>query len=120
MKHILVVDDAAANRILIKHILVGENYQIIEASNGQEALQLIAEHIPDLIILDILMPIMSGWEVAEIVKSQADTAHVPIIGISSEMYEEQAKAQAIGFSALLMRPFDVNRLRALVEEILAE
>ena len=118
MKIILVVDDDFANYELIQHIFHSSRYQIIHAENGQHALELLTQYNPSLIILDMLMPIMNGWEVASILKSEASTAHIPIIGISSAGIDNKQRNNELQIDSFLSRPFNVHHLKQLVTQYL--
>lgn len=80
---ILVVDDDPNNQFIIKTMLHKDNYQTIVASNGEEALKYLEKEIPDLILLDIMMPKMTGHEVAEIIKKDSKLNEIPILFIST-------------------------------------
>jgi CheY-like chemotaxis protein len=120
MKTILVVDDDIANYELIQHILADSEYQIVHAENGKHALELLSQYTPSVIILDMLMPIMDGWQVADILKSQATTAHIPIIGISSGGVDNELRNETSEINEFLSRPFDVHHLKQLVTHYMDE
>lgn len=120
MKTILVVDDDFSNYELIQHILNNPKYQLIHAENGHRALELVAQYNPSLIILDMLMPIMNGWKVASILKSDAATVDIPIIGISSAGVDNEQRNNETEIEEFLSRPFDVRYLKQLVTHYLNE
>jgi len=80
---ILVVDDEANNRNVLVAQLGGDDYELLTAASGEEALALIDSRLPDLVLLDVMMPGISGFDVAEILKSEGRTAHIPIIMLTA-------------------------------------
>ena len=80
---ILVVDDEPNNRLLLKVMLAPDGYDVVTAAAGEEALAMIALHPPDLIVLDVMMPGMDGYQVAARIKSGDATRHIPIIMLTA-------------------------------------
>ena len=80
---ILVVDDEPNNRLLLKVMLTPDGYEVVTAAAGEEALALIARDPPDLIVLDVMMPGMDGYQVAARIKSDDATRHIPIIMLTA-------------------------------------
>lgn len=80
---ILVVDDEPNNRVLLQVMLSPDGYEVLTAASGTEALGMIADHPPDLIILDVMMPGMDGYQVASRIKSDAATMQIPIIMLTA-------------------------------------
>src|SRR4029434_4837372 len=76
---ILVVDDEAKNVKLLEAILLPRGYEVVHASNGEEALQQVQQERPDLILLDVMMPVMDGFEACRILKENADTRLIPVV-----------------------------------------
>ncbi|MBP8622993.1 response regulator, partial [Bacteroides sp.] len=76
---ILVVDDVISNVLLLKVLLTNEKFVVVTANNGREALEQMKAEKPDLVLLDVMMPDMSGFEVATLLKKDPETAEVPII-----------------------------------------
>ena len=118
---ILVADDESDIRNLTKIILENNGYQVSLATNGVEALQKAQDELPDLILLDVVMPDKSGWEVCKILKSKGKTKHIPII-ISTvlsvtfgnnERYAEEARA-----NAYLPKPFNKEELLTKIKKYL--
>ncbi|MEX2287591.1 MAG: response regulator [Planctomycetaceae bacterium] len=106
---ILIADDNQQNCELLEVYLTGEKYQIAVAADGQETLQKVAEFEPDLILLDIMMPKLSGYEVCQQLKRQKETRDIPILMVTA--LNEQgdiAKAVRAGCDDFLSKP--VNRL----------
>ena len=116
---VLIVDDERANRDVLKVMLAPEGLLLLTASSGEEALALLAHQPPDLILLDVMMPGMDGYEVAGKIKGNPDTSSVPIIMITAM---DDPKARLLGLSAgvedFLTKPVDRAELRVRVKNLL--
>lgn len=104
-KHILIVDDEFSNRLILKNILLQE-YEVNECSNGIEALDFIEMRRPDLILLDVMMPLMNGYEFCQAIKEDLETADIPILFITLLADTRQVvKAFDLGAADYLTKPF---------------
>jgi len=114
--NILIVDDLPANLQFLNSILVERNYQVRPAINGQVALKIVQKTLPDLILLDIQMPDMNGYEVCEQLKSNDKTCQIPVIFISalSEVFDK-VKAFSVGGVDYITKPFQAEEVLARVE-----
>ncbi|WP_286891301.1 response regulator, partial [Pseudoalteromonas sp. ESRF-bin5] len=81
--HVLIVDDQALNRILLSQMLKDEGYQVSMAFNGQEAIKVLEHKAIDIVLLDVIMPVMDGFETAKIIKNKYSEVYLPIIFITS-------------------------------------
>lgn len=119
MKTILIVDDEPFNLDYLEQELEDLNYEIITAVNGQEALEKIQNHLPDLVLLDIMMPVMDGFAVLEKVKADPATRAIPIIVISANN-DLQSVVRGIerGADDYLPKPFEPTILRARISSSL--
>ena len=116
---LLVVDDDNEIRMLLSDILQ-EKYNVLEASDGKEALDLLKECMPDLIICDIIMPGMNGFELIEQIKGQELTAHIPIILLSSDAsVDSKIESAHVGADAYLTKPFHEKHLLATIKQLLS-
>lgn len=118
-KKILLVDDTATVRMLERAIL-GSEYDFIEAQNGAEAVAQAVAKLPDLILMDLNMPVKDGIEGLEDLKRQATTRHIPVIIITSET--ELAKRERcirLGCVEYIDKPLDKTRLREVVRRYLS-
>ncbi len=106
--HILIVDDEESIRSLLKQELSEAGYFTSEASNGKEAIESIRENRPDLVILDIMMPEINGFDVAAILKNDPQTMDIPIIILS--IVQDKARGYRIGVDRYLTKPIDTPRL----------
>jgi len=111
---VLVVDDDPAARAITRRVLLKEGYAVIEAADGETGLRLAAEHHPDLITLDILMPGMDGWAVLGALKADPALAAIPVI--LQTMLDDRNMGFALGASEYLTKPIDRKRLAALVKQ----
>ncbi|KUK57965.1 MAG: Uncharacterized protein XD81_1314, partial [Bacteroidetes bacterium 38_7] len=115
---ILVVEDDVEIRLMIKELLES-SYAILEASNGREALEIISEQRPILVISDIIMPVMDGVEFVKKMKASDFTRHIPIILLSSKnSIESQIEGFETGADAYINKPFNFRHLEALVKSLL--
>jgi putative two-component system response regulator len=110
---VLVVDDLAANVELMKTMLIREGYQVVTASDGEQALQMVTDTQPDLVLMDVLMPKLSGYEVCERIKQNPVTRLTPVVLITA-LYERGDKIQGINAGAddFLTKPVNVHELKA--------
>jgi len=119
-KAVLVVDDTPANIHVIKGILQGD-YKIKAATSGEKALQIAAKvPLPDLIVLDVMMPEMDGYEVCRRLKAEPTTANIPVLFVTGHADDaERAKGMALGAVAYVTKPVDPEELLAHVARCLA-
>ncbi len=117
MPEILVVEDDEAIRGLVTEVLRDDGYEVGEAANGVEALDYVDHHRPDLIVLDLMMPIMDGWTFVEKCRRRACCCEVPIVvtSASHDLPKTAERLRAFGVRTCLAKPFDVDGLLALVE-----
>jgi CheY-like chemotaxis protein len=117
MPQILVVEDDAAIRGLVTEVLRDDGYEVREAANGAEALAELEGHEPDLIVLDLMMPVMDGWAFVEECRRKSRCAEVPIVvtSASHDLPRTAERLRSYGVRTCLAKPFDVEGLLALVE-----
>lgn len=111
---VLVVDDDANIRRMVIAALKRDGYQFLEAGNGRDALDVARQQQPDVIVLDLMMPILSGWDVLKERQHDDDLRRIPVILISANRDPEIASAVDQGVCAFLPKPFDIGALSALV------
>jgi len=110
-KKILVVEDSSTTRKVIAVTLSQNDYHVIEACDGIEALSRLNEHKPDLIILDIILPKMDGFKILSIIKSNSDFKETPVIMLTSkDSFFSKVKGRMAGSTAYLTKPFDPQKL----------
>ncbi len=118
---ILVAEDNAANRELIREILEGQGYEVLEAANGLEALEQIEERLPDLVIMDIQMPLIDGLEAVSKLRKNPRFTKTPVIALTAyAMSGDEEKALAAGFDGYLSKPMDVKQLLAYLHQFVPQ
>ena len=116
-KKVLIVDDDAVNLKLLRNIFDHDEFHVLQASRGLEAVKIAKTDHPDLIILDIVMPDIDGGEVANILKNDTSTQNIPIIFLSSLIKKEEEKYSSTRAGVYLMaKPFDRQKLLDKVRE----
>jgi two-component system, cell cycle response regulator DivK len=119
-KRILVVEDQPDNRRILRDLLGNAGYELIEAETGEEALTALEAQRPDLILMDIQLPVMDGYEATRRIRSNPDLKSIPIIAVTSyALAGDEAKALAVGCNAYVTKPFSPRALLAKVQEHLA-
>ena len=96
-----------------------DGYSFLEASNGRDALDLMRKHRPAVVVLDLMMPVVSGWDVLQERMSDAALSKIPVIIVSANREPELVKAIDKGICAFLPKPFDIGALTALVRSCVA-
>ncbi len=114
-KTVLLIEDNEDNRIIYETILRHYGYDVLTAADGPEGLQAALDHRPDLILLDISLPEMNGWEVASRLQSDERTRHAVIIALTAHVYlEDRMRARELGFHSYLAKPIEPKKV---VEEV---
>jgi len=115
----MVVDDSVTVRKVTSRVLEREGFLVVTAKDGVEATEMLARTKPDLMLLDIEMPRMNGFEVARVVRSSKDFSRLPIIMISSRTGEKhQQRARELGVNKFLGKPYQEDQLLNLLDELL--
>jgi len=118
MRKVLVVEDVDFNRELIVQLLE-DKYQVIEAVNGQQGVELAERERPALILMDLSLPIMDGWEATRRLKASADLRSIPVIALTAHaMKGDKEKAIAAGCDDYLTKPLDEDVLMARIAKYL--
>jgi two-component system cell cycle response regulator DivK len=118
-KRILVVEDQPDNRRIVRDLLTRSGYEIIEAMTGEEGVTLAETQLPDLILMDIQLPIIDGYEAARRIKANPELRHIPIIAVTSyALSGDDVKAFAAGCDDYVAKPFSPRALLAKVREYL--
>ncbi len=120
-KRILVVEDQEDNRQIIRDMLALTDYEISEAENGEEALAEIAKQRPDLILMDIQLPIMDGYTATRRIKGDPALRSIPIIAVTSyALSGEDKKAREAGCDDYIPKPYSPRELLAKVRQYLSD
>jgi len=118
-KLILVVEDQEDNRRILRDLLTSADYQLIEAENGVEALAAAAKDRPDLILMDIQLPVMDGYEATRRFKADPASAAIPIIAVTSyALSGDEAKARDAGCDDFVPKPYSPRQLLAKIRKYL--
>lgn len=115
---ILVVDDTPQNVRLLEAVLSPLGHRIVTATNGQEALEAVAREGPDLVLLDIQMPVMDGYETCRRLRGDEATVALPVVMITASGDSEKVKGLECGADDFIAKPFDASELRARVKSML--
>jgi two-component system cell cycle response regulator DivK len=116
-KRILVVEDQEDNRQIVRDLLTTTDYEVSEAENGEEALTAVAQQRPDLILMDIQLPIMDGYEATRRIKADPALRAIPIIAVTSyALSGDEEKARAAGCDDFVPKPFSPRQLLAKIRK----
>ena len=115
---VLLVEDNWDNRAIYRTMLEVSGYRVLEASNGAEAVELARDEAPDLILMDLSMPVMDGWEAMQRLRADARTAGIPVCAVSAHVVlgGEWTRVQEAGFACYLTKPIEPKDVLREVEE----
>src|SRR2546421_11708331 len=120
MKRVLIVEDVAFNRDLLVQLLE-EDYELLTAANGAAGIELAERERPDLILMDLSLPIVDGWEATRRIKANPGLRHIPIIALTAHaMMGDEDKARAAGCDDYLSKPIDEDLLFEKLGHFLGE
>ena len=120
-QRVLIVEDQADNRAILRDLLSNAGYDLIEATDGEEGVALAESKRPDLIVMDVQLPIIDGYEATRRRKSNAALKSIPIIAVTSyALSGDEMKARAAGCDAYVAKPFSPRQLLAKIREHLPE
>jgi DNA-binding response OmpR family regulator len=118
---ILVADDEADILALVAYRLKQDGYEVVQATNGEEAVEMGRELIPDLAVIDVMMPFMDGYEVTELMRGAKETERVPVILLTARIQDADVKrGTEAGADAYIKKPFSPDELKTRVAALLAE
>lgn len=116
--HVLVVDDSEINREVAQRILEDDGASVSLANDGQAALAWLAEHTVDVVLMDIQMPVMDGYEATQLLRASAYGANLPVIALTAGAFKAQQDAAcAVGMNAFISKPFNVEELMATIQRL---
>jgi two-component system cell cycle response regulator DivK len=114
-ERILVVEDNEKNMKLFRDVLVATGYRTLEATSGNEAVEMASEHAPDLVLMDIQLPDLDGVQALHRLRAEARTATIPVLALTAQaMHGDRERFLAEGFDGYLSKPVDVRELIATV------
>ena len=119
MTTILIVEDNELNRDMLTRRLVRKGFEVLQATNGEEGVRVARERNPDLVLMDMSLPVMDGWQASRVLKSYASTAHLPVIALTAHVMPGDAeKAMFAGCEDYDTKPVDLVRLIGKIERLL--
>jgi DNA-binding response OmpR family regulator len=120
-KRILIADDEPSIVAALEYLLQQGGYEVLIARNGDEALDLLEQRIPDLVLLDVMMPRKSGYEICSRIRHQAEWRHIKVIMLSAKGRDAEInKGLAIGADLYVTKPFSTRELMAKVDGLLGQ
>lgn len=118
-RKILLVEDNLDNQAVYRLILEHSGFQVILTERGDEAVEIARSELPDLILMDISIPGMDGWEATRILKGDDGTAHIPVIALTAHAFEkDRERAEELGCDGYMAKPIEPRRALAVVVEVL--
>jgi len=118
-RRVLVVDDELYIRNILDFSLGSEGFEVVTAADGEEALKKALDLVPDLIVLDVMMPKIDGFEVCRAVKAKGETKHIPVILLTArDSDKDRDKGQEVKCDAYITKPFSPNKLAETIHEFL--
>jgi two-component system cell cycle response regulator DivK len=119
-KRILLVEDTEDNRQLVRDLVASAGYDLLEAEDGEAGMSMAARHRPDLILMDMQLPVLDGYEASRRIKADPELRGIPIIAVTSyALSGDEAKARAAGCDGYVAKPFSPRQLLAKIAELLA-
>jgi two-component system, cell cycle response regulator DivK len=120
MARILLVEDNELNRDMLSRRLVRRGFEVLMAENGAEAVAMTSEHKPDLVLMDMSLPVIDGWEATRRLKADTSTAAIPVIALTAHaMASDRTRAMEAGCDDYDSKPVDLPRLLEKIEGLLA-
>ena len=118
-KRILIIEDTEDNRRILRDLLTHAGYDLIEADDGAKGVAMAAEHRPDLILMDIQLPTIDGYEATRQIKANPDLRHIPIVAVTSyALSGDEAKTMAAGCDGYIAKPFSPRKILAMMRDLL--
>jgi two-component system cell cycle response regulator DivK len=118
---VLVVDDFEDNRAMYAEYLAHSGYRVEQAANGEEAVEITRRLKPDVVVMDLSLPIMDGWEATRRLKAEEGTRHIPVIALTGHALAGHSRgAREAGCDAFLAKPCLPEKLVAKVEELMRD
>jgi two-component system cell cycle response regulator DivK len=118
-KRILVVEDTEDNRQILRDLLTAAGYELLEAVDGEAGVAMAKQHKPDLVLMDIQLPVVDGYEATRRIKSDPALKHIPIVAVTSyALSGDEEKARLAGCDAYIAKPFSPRQLLGKVRELL--
>lgn len=117
---ILLVEDNSDNRVIYSRALEYFGYTVLEALDGEEAIRIARASLPDLILMDISIPRVNGWDVTKILLGDESTKHIPIVALTAHaLPSDRARGAELGFARYLTKPIEPRRVIEEIQRVLA-
>ncbi len=117
---VLIVEDNQDNRVIYRTFLEHHGYTVLEASDGEAGVRSVREHLPDIVLMDISMPVLNGHEATKILKADPATASIPVVALTANaMADDRRLAMEAGCDSYLAKPAEPRRVLAEVQRMLA-
>ncbi|MBD1845895.1 response regulator [Cyanobacteria bacterium FACHB-63] len=117
MTSVLIVDDAAFSRRMLRKYVEAEGYQVLEASNGQQALEMVQQHHPSCILTDLLMPDVDGFQLLQMLQEQGEV--IPIVIITADIQDaSRERGVALGAASFINKPAKEDQVRQTIRQLL--
>lgn len=113
-KRVLVADDLEDSRHLMRYLLEGSGFEVDEAADGFEAVKKAVEHPPDIILMDIGMPVMDGIQATEAIRRHFDQSEIPILAVTAYRDHYSERARDAGCNEVIQKPIEITELEPLV------
>ncbi|WP_299186938.1 response regulator [uncultured Psychrobacter sp.] len=118
MTTVLVIDDSPSEMAKFRDILTKNNFQILEANNGEKGCLMAAEHLPDVVLMDVVMPEMNGFQATRKITRGKTTAHIPVVIVSTKNQEtDRVWGKRQGAREYLVKPVDENELVRIIRTV---
>jgi CheY-like chemotaxis protein len=119
-RKVLLVEDNPDNRVIMQAILEHAGYAVLLAHDGDASVQVAVDHVPDVILMDVALPGITGWEAATQIKANEGTSTIPIIALTAlALPEDRRRAEEVGMDGYLTKPVSLARVLAEVERVLS-
>jgi len=117
---VLLAEDNAMNRDMLSRRLTRNGFEVVEAVNGEEAAALAGREAPDIILMDLSMPVMDGWEATRLLKDREQTRAIPVVALTAHAIKaDRDRALAAGCDEVITKPFNFDELLEIVEKYVA-
>jgi two-component system cell cycle response regulator DivK len=121
MARILLVEDNEMNRDMLSRRLIRRGYEMLLANDGQQGVDVAAAELPDLILMDMSLPVLTGWEATQILKRRPETARIPVVALTAHaLSSDREKAMEAGCNGYETKPVELPRLLETIEKLLRE
>lgn len=116
MRRVLLVDDHEDSRIIYRTALLHAGFSVLECTDGESAVRSARQESPDLILMDLSLPVLDGWEATRILKADERTRHIPIIALTANaLLSDRAHARGLSFDGFLTKPVTPRRVLSEIE-----